>query len=318
MCVGGDAPAVWSLLSQQVGKETVTRWCAIILIGSAVFAGCGPPPEGELVFRDGRWIREAAPIEGTAAGELALVRLHVKEGRNRKAIRAAERFLKRYPDDLRGERVLLEAAQAYVNRGRYMKAYDWYERLLDLFPAGEYFERVVEREFEIAEAFLAGKRQWVWGFLPLGAESEALEILTKVAEHAPGSIIAENALLRIADYHFEDRSYARAAEAYDQYLELFAKSARAPHAMLRAAESIYATFRGIAYDDTPLVEADLRMQIFQQSYPQAARAAGVGQTLQTIASLRAEKDYTTSIFYERISRPEAAEFYYRQVVEHYG
>jgi len=296
----------------------MTRTAGMLAVCALFLIGCGPPPEGKLVWKNGQWLRQAAPVEGTPAGELALVRRHVEEGRNRSAVRAAKRFLKEYPTDPLGEHVMERAAQACLNRGRFLLAHEWYKKLLDAYPAGEDFERVLQQEYRIAEAFLAGKYQVVWGIFYLPAYDEALTILAQIAEHAPNSLLAEDALLQIADTHLADTDYAEAYEAYDEYLELFPKSPRAKYAMYQAAQAAYVTFRGIPYDVTPLVEADLRFRTFSRLYGPEARATGVPEILDHIAVLRAEKDFAIARFYERVDRPDAARFYYHEVIRRYG
>jgi len=298
----------------------MTRVSCGLAIIAAVLAGCGraPAPGPELVREGGRWVPAAGSTEGAARGELALIRRHVERGKNRKAIRRAKKFLKRFPADERGEEVLMLAARAQMNRGRYMKAYEWYERQLDQYPAGKYFDRAIDREFQIAEAFLAGRKQVVWGFLYLSAKAEALEILTRIAEHVPGSIRAEEALLRIGDDHFENKRYVEAAEAYDNYLALFGKSVRAGYATFRSGQAVLATFRGIPYDGTPLIEAELRFRDLAEKHPAAVGPAGIDAILKDIAALRSRKDYDTAEFYQRTGRPEAARFYYQEASLRYG
>jgi outer membrane protein assembly factor BamD (BamD/ComL family) len=287
---------------------------------AAVLAGCGgaPQPEAKLVRQGGRWVRVRPAPEGTPEGELARIRRQVERGQNRRAVRRVKKFLKKFPGDERTEEVLMLAGRAEIRRGRYMKAYRWYEKQLSEHPGGKYFDRAIEREFQIAEAFLAGRRQVIWGFLYLSAKAEALEMLSRLAEHVPGSIRAEDALLQIADYHFQSEQYLEAVAAFDNYLEFFGKSDRAGYALFRSAQAVYATFLGIPYDDTALLEAELRFRAFAERYPGAVGPTGTDVTLREIAALRAQKDCDTAAFYERVSRPDAARFYYQEASGRYG
>jgi outer membrane assembly lipoprotein YfiO len=158
----------------------------------------------------------------------------------------------------------------------------------------------------------------VAGFIYLPAEDEGITILRKVAEHAPGSEIAETALLRIGEYRFDNREFAESAEAYDNYLQLFPKSVRAPYAMVQAAKAMYASFRGVAYDEMPLIESEQRYRILLDQYPAAAKKARAAEILKEINELRAQRTYETAKFYNRVSRPEAAKYYYRQVADQYS
>ncbi|MCD6364775.1 MAG: outer membrane protein assembly factor BamD [Planctomycetes bacterium] len=290
----------------------------LLTLCAAGVAGCAAalPTEGRLVLRNGKYVRMAPPAKGSPAGELSLVDLYVERGQNRKAVAAAKRFLKRYPADERGEEVMLLASQAQMARGRYMKAYKWCEKLLDRYAAGEYFARTIEREFEIATAFLGGRKQVVWGFLHFSAKVEALKMLERIAEYAPASATAEEALLLIADYHFEDGNYVRAVEAYDHYLEKFPHSRRGAYATFRSAEAVLAQYRGSAYEDLSLARADWRFRNFVKLYPD--RRDEAQPYLDKIVAMQAEKDYSVGRFYERLGRDGAAAFYYAEVKKRYG
>jgi len=273
--------------------------------------------EQEYEFKDGKWVPVAAPKKGTAEGELALIRQHVERGNGRRAAWAAGRFLKKYPDDPRREEVMSLGGRAEMIRGRYFKAYEWYDRQLTNYPNGQYAERALDRQFEIAEAFLAGKKRWVLGTLPISARGDGLRILGRIAEHVPGSVLAEKALLRIADHHYRQKDYEDATLAYDHFLEMFGRSKQAPYATLQAARATFASFHGVRFDETPLLNAQQRFTVFRQRYPHEARRANVTGILERIHELRAEKSYETGRFYERTRRKVPAKFYYRLVMRDY-
>lgn len=277
---------------------------------------CAPAQgEQEYELKDGKWVPVAPPKKGTAAGEVSLVRQEVAKGHGRRACRAAKRFLKKYPGNPGCEEVMHLYGQAEIVRGRLFQAYEKFEDQLARWPNGQYAERALLREYEIAEAFLAGRKRIVLGVLYMPAKGDGLMILSRIAEHAPGSALAEKALVRIADYHYHDRSYEKAAEAYDRFLALFASSTRAPYAMLQAARATYASFRGVRYDETPLLDARQRFRVFAERYPGEARKANVARTLRRIHLTLAEKTYRTGRFYERIGRKTAAMSYYRRTVK---
>jgi len=263
------------------------------------------------------WAQPAKPAEGTARGELALVRRLFEDGKYKKAVKAAKKFLKKYPADSGCEEVCLVAGRAEMKRHRYYQAYEWFEKQLNQFPAGRYSAKALAHEAEVAEAFLSGKKRVLLGRLKVGATDEALDILTRIAEHAPGTEIAANALLRVGDYHFEQRQWPEAVNAYDAFLELFPKHLKAAHAMARAAEAAYYSYGGIAFDDMPLLEAEQRYRTLLESYPQAAKKIGAASTLRQITEARAQKLYVTGRFYERTKHPSAAAFYYKRAVEKY-
>ncbi len=272
----------------------------------------------EYEFRQGEWVRQAEPGADTPAGQAARVRELQQLGKSRRAVKAAERFLDEYPDDPMRERAMYYAGAAEMDRGNYYSAFEWFELQLDEFPDGDFANDALRREFEIADAFLNGRKRRVAYVFRLPARSEGLEILTRIAEHAPGTELAQQAMLRIGDHHYSRDQWYEAVDAYDQFVDTFPNSDRASHAMLQAARAMYAAFHGIAYDATPLIDADQRFRAFAAQYPGRAEEAGVNAILWEIHNLRAHKMFETARFYERVHRPTSAAFCYRKVIDTYG
>jgi outer membrane assembly lipoprotein YfiO len=272
----------------------------------------------DLVEKDGKWVRLAEPKEGTAAGELSLLRQDLDGKRYGDALKHAQRFLKRYPADPLREEVMGLAGDAELARGHYWQAYEWCEKQLAAFPGGEGMERALKREMEVAEAFLAGKKRIAARVFRLPARSEGIDILQRIAEHAPGTPTAEAALLTIGDYYYNQGQWADAVSAYDNYLKLFPRSRHAEHAELHAAQALRRSYRGAQYDETPLLEAEQRFGAFHERYPAAARQANVEQVLRQIRAARAEKQFEVGRFYARTGRKAAAAQYFNLVVDAYG
>jgi outer membrane protein assembly factor BamD (BamD/ComL family) len=204
---------------------------------------------------------------------------------------------------------------AEMQRGRYYKAYEWFERQLDAYPSGVYSDRALQREYEIADAFLEGRKRRALGVFRLDATDEALTMLRRLAEHAPGTQLAADALLRVADHYFDQGQWEEATQGYDQYLALFGETDLAPYAMLQGARSAHNAYRGKAWDDTPLIEAEQRYRAFRELYPVQAERADVAETLQQIDRQQAAKLAYAGDLYQRIGREEAAGYYDRLIAE---
>jgi outer membrane assembly lipoprotein YfiO len=281
-----------------------------------LFALAGAPAAAdEFILKDGKWVAAPKPAKGTVEGELALIRRQIDDKNFKAARAAADMFCKDHPDSSSCEEAMLLGAQAELDNGMYYQAFERLEAMLAKYPNGLFLERALTREMEVANAFLAGKKRIVGRMLRLPAADEGLTILRKIAEHAPGSDIAERAMLRIGEYHFEKKDYRDAADAYDEFLTMNPKSARAPHTMAQAAQAMYESFKGVPYDETPLVEAEARYKTLLAQYPDEARKCRATDMVREIVTIRGERAYETAKFYERTGRPQSAIFYYRQVAE---
>ncbi len=282
---------------------------ALGLVVALLAAGPAWADEDEMIWRDGKWVRLAGPVEGTPAGEAAIIRRHVDRKEFSAAVKATRKFVKRYPaSDLR-EEVFFLAGESQMRRGDYWQALKWYEKQLTEFPNRSLSERAVSREMEIARAFLSGKKRKLLKMLPLSAKGEGIAIMERIAERAPSTEHAELALLAVGDYYFDEGDWAAAVDSYDGYLLLFAKSPRVAHAELRAAESLRRSYHGASWDETPLLEAEQRYKRFARKYPLQARKAGVEAIVKEIRSLRAAKLLEIARFYQRTDKPAAARYY---------
>ena len=272
--------------------------------------------EGEHVWKDGKWVAAARPVEGTPAGELAIVRMNLDNNRPKVALKAAKKFMARYPSDGRREEVMMLAGQAEMDRGNYSKACDRFNEQMDQYRNGEYYDRAIQRQYQIADAFLKGRKvKAAWVFRVSGVD-KGIGILNGLADRAPGTVVAEKALLRVADYHYDAGQVVKAVEAYDHYMKTFPQSPRKRmgHAMLRAARARYAQYRGEAFDDTPLTDAQQRFMIYRDRYREDANKANVPMVLSQIKNALVRRYFSAAKFYKRIGRRTAAIFYYKKVI----
>ncbi|HUU21427.1 MAG TPA: outer membrane protein assembly factor BamD [Phycisphaerae bacterium] len=296
----------------------MTRLPVILILALAFALPASAGEEAELIWKDGKWAPLPAPAKGTPEGEAAIVRQEIDAGRHDQAVKAAKAFLKNYSLHPLREDVLAMAGDAQMRLGNYWKAHLQYKQQLGEFPKGALSERALEREMEIAKAFLDGRKRTFAGVLKIGAADDGVEILESVAVHAPISERAEIALITIGDYYFDNRRWEEAAAQYDGFISLYPKSPRGPYARLRAAESFRRAYRGGGYDETPLIEAETRYKAFRREHPAAAAEAKVDDILRQIHSDRARKQFTVGRFYLRIGRKEAARYYFALVTTEFS
>jgi len=291
------------------------RWF-VILCAVVLASGARAGAEGtEHVWKDGKWVAAPKPAEGTPEGELALVRMYLDKERPKKALKAIKKFIARYPNDSRREEIMMLTGQAEMDRGRYDKAHERFNEQMDQYRNGAFYDRAVQRQYQIADAFLKGRKRRAWIF-KVSAVDKGIDILNGIADRVPGTVIAEKALLRVGDYHYDARKVVEAVEAYDHYIKTFPQSPRQRmgHAMLRAARARYAQYRGEAFDDTPLTDAQQRFLIYSNHYPEQANKANIPMVLSQIRNALVRRYFASARFYQRIGRKTAAIFYYKKVV----
>jgi len=292
------------------------RWF-VILCAVVLSAGPRAGAEGtEHVWKDGKWVAAPKPVEGTPEGELAIVRMHLDKGRPKNALKAIKKFQASYPNDERCEEIMMLAGQAEMDRGRYIDANDRFNEQMDQYRNGDFYDRAIHRQYEIADAFLKGRKRRAMMMFKVSAVDKGIEILNGIADRVPGTVVAEKALLRVADHHYDAKQVVQAVEAYDHYIKTFPQSPRKRmgHAMLRAARARYAQYKGDAFDDTPLTDAQQRFMIYLDRYPEEANKANVPMVLSQIKNALIQRYFSAGKFYQRVGRKTAAIFYYRRVI----
>ncbi|MCE5327056.1 MAG: outer membrane protein assembly factor BamD [Planctomycetaceae bacterium] len=275
------------------------------------------PGTGEFEWKGGKWVRKAAAPAGSLSAGITEIRDLLTKKSWGTALSKAEKFVKSNPLDDDCEEAMFLAGEAEVGREHYFQGFEWYEKQLAKFPGGKFFQRALDREYAVAEAFLAGKKRLAFGMFWLPAKDDGLEILSKIVKHSPGSDLARKSVMRIGDYHYRAGEWTEAVDAYDSYIDLFKNDPDVEYAMLQGARATHSQYGGIEFDETPLLEAHQRYKTFTERYPKAAKREGVADTLRQIAELRAQKLYDSAEFYKRTSRLDAAAYYYGQVISRF-
>ncbi|MCE5278302.1 MAG: outer membrane protein assembly factor BamD [Planctomycetaceae bacterium] len=268
---------------------------------------------GEFEWKGGKWVRKAAAPVGSLSAGITEIRDLLAKKKWGDALSKAQKFVKSNPFDDDCEEAMFLAGEAEVGREHYFQGFEWYEKQIAKFPGGKFFQRALDREYAVAEAFLTGKKRLSMGMFWLPAKEDGLEILSKIVKHSPGSALARKSVMRIGDYHYRAGEWTEAVDAYDSYIELFKNDPDVEYAMLQGARATQSQFGGIEFDDTPLLEAQQRYKTFTERYPKAAKREGVPDTLRQITELRAQKLFSSAEFYRRTSRLDAAAYYYGQV-----
>lgn len=271
----------------------------------------------EMVWDGAKWVTPKPPQPGTPQGDLQVIRDYIKAGENKTAIKSVDAFIIRHTASPACEEAMNFAGQASMARGRYWDAYKWYERQLAAYPNGTFFARALDREYKIGDAFMDGRKRRAMKILRLSARDDGIDILMRIVAHAPGTLIAERAMLRIADYHYDREQYLEAIKAYDHFVRSNRQSRQLAYAMLRAAKGTVMLYRGVEFDIAPLLDATVRFQVLRDAFPKLAQRENADTILEEIRLQQAHKQYHTGRFYQRTHHLKAARAYFRSVLARY-
>ncbi len=215
------------------------------------------------------------------------------------------------------DRCLYLVAEAFYQLDNRIKAFYYLDELMDTYPASNLFDPALNKQFEIAEAFINGYKRKFLFFRILDATDEGVVMLYRIQQRSPGSPLAEKALLHTADFYFADKQYDLAVDAYQSYARSYPRSPAIPRVRLRAAFASLAQFHGVKFDATPIIDARAQLLDIQREYPELAKEENLESAIEQIDGAFAKKILTTAEFYERTHEPKAAVYDYRYLAQAY-
>ena len=289
--------------------------CAsIVLLTSALAVGA----ESTWELRGNHWIEVRAEAPTTApVAQPALDRAErmLRAGSGKAAAQAAVEWIRAHPKDApQRDRALMILAEGKFQDDKRIEAFYYLDQLLDEHPESVLYAQALQRQYDIADAFLAGHNR-VFLFLPiLGAEDEAIDMLFGIQQRAPGSPLAEKAMLRTADYYYASSDFELASDVYAAFLRSYPRSPEVPAVRLRRAYSTLAQFRGTRYDATPLIDAQAQMADLRVAYPDMAEDQNLADLMGRIDQTFARKLIGRAQWYKRTKRPSAAVYSYRYLI----
>lgn len=270
--------------------------------------------DGGRSFRDASSTR---PTERLADPALDRVAELLAQNQPRPAREMLLSWLKTHKSSALRDRALYLLAEAYYRLDDRILAFYHCDELLDTYPESPLYYDALAKQYQIADQFLAGHKNRVWGIFFFGAEDEAIEMLYRVQQRSPGSPMAEKALLRTADYYFESRQFDLASDAYAAYIRSYGRSPEIPRVRLRQAFSAYAQFEGTRFDPTPLIDARAQLADMLAAYPDLAREQNLLSFIDRIDAALARKLFERGDFYRRTRQPRAAAYSWQFLVQTY-
>lgn len=263
------------------------------------------------------WQLVNQPDPSTPAGALARARELLAQGQADRAYNMVNRWLERNPDSaLAADAYLLRGNTLVAMRDFYESLYD-YEYVIRRYPASPTFTLALARELEVASLFAHGTLRKVFGLRVGDGTEEAEEIFIRIQERAPGSQLAEQAGIELADMYFRQRRMEIAAAMYAIFLEKYPKSPFIDKARRRLIYANIATFKGPQFDIVGLREAKRELQQLLVTRPAEAERIGARALINRILESEATKMLTTAQWYNRVGDPIAAEFMIRNLIERY-
>ena len=297
------------------GKSKRTFVAAAVL-GLSMTSQCLAQSSFELSDSDD-WAQTQAPEPGSDEAVMAQASGYLAEGKPDKAHKVLSKWL-----EANERSRSAQLPQAYylhgvsqVERGREYKSLFDFETVIRDFPSSPYFLKAVEQEYNIAIDYINGLKRRFLGVRYETARPTGEELLIRIQERVPGSELAENAAMALANHYYKRRELKLAAEMYAIFRENYPNSSMRRQAMLRQIEANIARFKGPRYDGSGLLDAKLLIEQYQREYPGDSIRSGIADGLDAwIDESAAQQVLDTARWYLKVKDPTSAKFYLARLV----
>lgn len=215
-------------------------------------------------------------------------------------------------------------AQYYVGRcleedGDYYKAFLEYRKTIQAYPSTKRFDEILEREYQLGNYFLAGKKRKLFGTAAIiPARDKAVEVFQAIVDDGPFSEYGQLAQYKLGLTHIALQNYEAAVSAFEQVISRYPDSPLVDDARFQIAQaSLKGTFRP-SYDQSPTDLAMRELEVFVKEYPGSELVTEAGDRLKELKERRAQHEYQVGQFYEQRKHPTSALIYYEFIVQRFS
>jgi len=291
----------------------------LVLLFVLAFPFRSPAP---LIYRPGEgWTYEPVGSEGKWQRPRAKEQLEVAQTAfNKKdyklAQKAAKRVVRVWPLSDFAPQAQYLVARCYEERGQAERAFEEYQKVLEKQPKSANFEDILQRQFKIANLYLAGKWFKLWGVIPIfSSMDKTAAMYEKIVRNGPYSDVAPQAQMNIGAAREKQKNYPMAAKAYeiaaDRYHD---RLPVASDALYREGLCYKKQAQTAEYDQSTAGQAISTFTDFMALYPTDPRITDAQKIIGSLKSEQARGSFQTAKFYEKYKRWRGALVYYNEVL----
>jgi outer membrane protein assembly factor BamD (BamD/ComL family) len=257
---------------------------------------------------------------------LAELKKLVQEGDVSEVKDAIQQIKAEFPDRVGPDLELFAVGETRYWQDHYGKALVKYEKLLKDYPGSEYAGLALQREFDMAQEYLQGRKKTILGFIKISGFAEGVEIMEKISDRAglnePNGV-GLRAAIAVAEQYEAREKYLEAYLKWSEIASYWETGPVGKRALYRMAEDNLAAYnkpplkKRPNYDASKLTTAKTYYQKFLLLYPEEAKLNEVPQKIQQIDEQMAFKQYTIGRYYRRTGEPRAATLYFDMVVHNW-
>jgi len=278
-------------------------------------------------LKDGaKWESVTANPPQEYALKVAELKDLVRTGKSKAVEEALAQLKEEFPQYTGPDLDLFIEGEVQYWKDRYTKALKEYEKLLKDYPGSEFATAVLEREFDMAQAYLGGRKKTVLGILRIRGYAEGVEMMERISDRAglddPNSV-GLKAAVAVAEHYEAREKYIEAYLKWSEIASYWETGLIGKRALLRMAENNLLAYnqpplrRQPLLDASKLVTARTYFEKFAALYPSETKRYNIPEKIKQIDEQMAYKQFTIGQYYVRAGKMEAANLYFDLVVQNW-
>ena len=290
-----------------------------ILLGCAL-VGVSPAPAfaGWIWSPQTGWVGPTGAVKDSPEEQLVFAVAFFDRKDYDRASKEFKKLLKAYKESREAAEAQFYLGRCAEEDGDYYKAFKEYRKTVQTYPSTKRFDDILEREYQLGNYFLAGKKRKLLGIAAiLPARDKAIEIFQAIVDDGPFSEHGQLAQYKLGLAHLALADYEEAVAAFEQVISRYPDSPLVDDSRYQIAQaSLKGTFRP-GYDQSPTDLAIRELDAFVREYPNSELSANAAGRLKELTERRAQHEYQVAQFYEHRKRRASALIYYQTLVEQF-
>lgn len=267
--------------------------------------------------KTGKWINPKNLPKDNPQEQLAYAKSFYEDNKYEEAKREFRKLLKAYPKSAEAAESQYYLGLTCEQQGILYEAYQAYQMMIDKYPFSERIQEVIEREYKIAEKFMAGEKRKAFG-ITLPVDNPAIEIFGKVVENSTYGPLAPKAQYKLGLVLKALLRYYEAEEEFNKVISRYPDSEWSDAAKFQIASCRASLSKGAAYDQGSAQEAKEKFAAFVKEHPDAVLSLDAEKNIGQIREKEAEANYNIACFYEKQLALNAAKIYYNDIINNYA
>lgn len=269
--------------------------------------------------------------ESTASGPdeqylqaIAEIKKLVQEGEAGAARDIVKQLREEFPDRAGPDLNLFVDGELQYWKNHYGRAMGKYENLLKSYPGSEFAQVALQRQYDMARAYLDGRKKVVLGFIRISGYAEGVAIMEKISDRAgidePNSI-GLNAAIAVAEHYERTQQYLEGYLKWSEIASYWETGPIGKRAMYRMAEDNFLAYNHHApkerhrFDASKLTTAKTYYEKFLALYPDEAAQNDVPAKVKEIDEEMAYKQFRIGQYYRHVGKDRAAYLYFDLVIQ---